>query len=81
MDDVNEFSISLYPTQVVDFINVKGLNLIDAEIYDLSGRHIKTVSLLASTVIEASDLAAGLYIIRVKSQENTAVFKVERINR
>jgi hypothetical protein len=81
IDDVNEFSISLYPTQVVDFINVKGLNLIDAEIYDLSGRHIKTVSLLGSTVIEASDLAAGLYIIRVKSQENTAVFKVERINR
>jgi hypothetical protein len=81
IDEDNIAAIRLFPSQVVDKITVVGLHLIDAEIYDISGRHIKTTSLQHDAVIDATDLSSGLYVVKVRSIESSATFKIEKINR
>ncbi|HEY8404684.1 MAG TPA: T9SS type A sorting domain-containing protein [Flavobacteriales bacterium] len=81
VDENSPAAIQIFPTQVVDKVTVVGANLIDAEVYDISGRHVKTVSLQSSLVIDVTDMTSGLYVVKVRSLESHAVFKIEKVNR
>ena len=68
-------SISLYPNPAKEYIDVRvdEFNVTSMEVYDVYGKLINTVNVIDNpTRINVSNLAAGMYFVRVTTEEGVA---------
>ncbi len=69
--------LTIYPNPANDILNIVGLtDDSEIEIYDLSGKVQKVVNAQNRVSIDISDLAAGVYFVKVNSSENSVVKKM-----
>ena len=64
--------INLYPNPASDFIEITGIQLenVEANLFDIQGREIDNI-ILNSNRIDVSNLATGVYILKLKSGVKT----------
>jgi chitodextrinase len=68
-------SISLYPNPAKEYIDVRvdELNVTSMEVFDVYGKLINTVNVIDNpTRINVSNLAAGMYFVRVTTEQGVA---------
>ena len=68
-------SISLYPNPAKEYIDVRvdEFNVTNMEVYDVYGKLINTVNVIDNpTRINVSNLAAGMYFVRVTTEQGVA---------
>ena len=68
-------NISLYPNPAKEYIDVRvdEFNVSNLEVYDVYGKLINTVNVIDNpTRINVSNLAAGMYFVRVTTEEGVA---------
>lgn len=74
-------AISVYPNPFNDEIQIDvpgyGEGILYADIFDIYGRRLKTEILSENSVINCSEMPAGVYILRIR--ENQRILKTERI--
>lgn len=78
VENVKDLSslIQVYPNPAVDNvrINSMGTNLQQISVYDLKGRNVMTENVNSNEInLSVSDLSSGIYILKVKTNEGTAV--------
>lgn len=67
--------ISIYPNPVKDLLNIQSKQeIIKAEIYDVTGRILRTTS-VSNNTINVSDLTKGNYIIKLSSKDKITTLK------
>ena len=64
-ENENKLDFSIYPNPVYSIFTISGLNLEKAEIYSVSGKLIKTVSLSKLNTIDVRNLKNGIYVVKV----------------
>lgn len=71
----NNIKANIYPNPATNKIYS---NLTDCEIkvYDITGNLRKTLNLIADQYIDISDLIAGIYIVKIKTEINECFFKL-----
>lgn len=79
-NEVNANNISIYPNPATSTITISGnnLSLNNVEMTDVNGRVVKTINLngVNESQIEISDLASGLYLMKINSNEGTVTKKL-----
>ena len=65
--------MNIYPNPATDFISVDADNIIDVEVYSLTGAMVAKSN--ASTV-DVSNLATGNYIVKVITENSVATSKL-----
>jgi len=80
INEEGKTQIALYPTSTNGILNVKGIGLTDAQIIDMSGKQIRTVSLLNTSVIDISDVSAGFYFVKVNSSKVSNTFRISKLD-
>lgn len=80
ISEANRTQIVLYPTSTNGILNVKGIGLIEAQIIDMSGKHIRTASLLNTSVIDISDVSSGFYFVKVNSSATSSTFRISKLD-
>ena len=66
--------ISVYPNPTANRIYIQGENVLQAELYDLRGRKVKTTN---QNQIDLSDITSGSFILKVTTDNNnTKSFKI-----
>lgn len=69
----NNLEVALYPNPVNDLLNIEtALELQSVEIYNLQGQKVKSSN---QNQINVSDLAAGIYMVRIQDIENKIATK------
>jgi len=64
----NNLQVSLYPNPATDMLNIEMANEINSiEIYNIQGQKVRTAN---QKQINISDLAAGLYMVRIQDNDN-----------
>lgn len=77
----NEFSIAVYPNPSEDvfYFNPEEYNSKSWVVYDMNGKIVKQSSMTEKTgVVDLSDLAEGIYLLRVITQKNVLTQKLIR---
>ena len=59
--------ISVYPNPTADRIYIQGENVLQAELFDLRGRKVKTTT---QNQLDLSDIGSGSFILKVTSDNN-----------
>lgn len=73
--EANEFSI--YPNPAENVINLRLIeNIEQVELFEISGRKIKTITDLQSNQIDISDLRNGIYILQISTHDTKASVKI-----
>ena len=66
--------ISVYPNPTANRIYIQGENILQAELFDLRGRKVKTTT---QNQLDLSDIGSGSFILKVTSDNNnTKSFKI-----
>ena len=65
--------ISVYPNPTANQIYIQGENILQAELFDLRGRKVKTTN---QKQIDLSDITSGSFILKVTTGNNTKSFKI-----
>lgn len=78
---VDSFSLAhemqIYPTITSGLVSVLGgLEMTEIHIYDISGQLIEKIHSRTDKAIHLDTYVSGLYIVRIKSEEKTKIFKV-----
>ncbi len=69
-------NLKIYPNPVIDEINIKGINVTSLELYDIYGRLLKNYKTFGQLhKIMVSDLAAGVYFLRVNDTVTKKIVK------
>jgi hypothetical protein len=69
----NNLQVSLYPNPATDMLNIEMANEINSiEIYNIQGQKVRTAN---QKQINISELASGLYMIRIQSNDNAIATK------
>ena len=69
--------ISVYPNPTANRIYIQGENVLQAELYDLRGRKVKTTN---QKHIDLSDMGSGSFILKVKTDNNKSIsFKIIKV--
>jgi hypothetical protein len=64
----------VYPNPTANRIYIQGENVLQAELFDLRGRKIKTTN---QKQIDLNDITSGSFILKVKTDNNnTKSFKI-----
>lgn len=71
--DSDKYNVNIYPNPATDFISVDADNIIDVEVYSLTGAMVAKSN--ASTV-DVSNLATGNYIVKVITENSVATSKL-----
>ena len=67
--------VDIYPNPVKDILYLRtGESWTKAEIFDLSGRIVRSVT-LDGTSLDVGDLVAGSYFVRLKNKDRTGRIK------
>lgn len=64
-----------YPNPTKDVLNINNRNFNEAHVYDMSGRLVKTVSII-NQQINLSELSIGNYFIQLQGNNNKETFKI-----
>lgn len=80
-NDLDSTSFNIYPNPTKDIVtisNTDNLALSGVEVLDINGRTVKTVKLsnVSETQINLSDLSAGVYMMKVSSDNGTVTKKI-----
>lgn len=79
-DEFNLNSIQLYPNPVANVINIKGLyESADVEVYSSYGNKVISLKSTASNKIDVSNLASGVYVVRISTGKGQTVKKVIKL--
>ena len=73
IDDVDNMNVAVYPNPVCNVLNVEGSDIQQVEIMDLNGRTILTTN---EKAINISNLASGMYMVRVITAEGIHTTKI-----
>ncbi|HOZ29808.1 MAG TPA: T9SS type A sorting domain-containing protein, partial [Bacteroidales bacterium] len=73
VDSDNIKSISIYPNPTNGIINISGNDIISIDIFDNAGKHILTTE---EQNIDLSDLAKGMYFIKINTTKNSLNSKI-----
>ena len=65
--------ISVYPNPTANRIYIQGENVLQAELFDLRGRKVRSSN---QSQIDMSNLSSGNYILQVKTRNKTQSFKI-----
>jgi hypothetical protein len=69
----NKLKVVLYPNPVRDILNIEtGTEIKSVEVYNLQGQKVKTA---LSKQVNVSDLASGIYMVRMKDENNAVETK------
>ncbi|WP_296145778.1 T9SS type A sorting domain-containing protein [uncultured Flavobacterium sp.] len=71
--------LSVYPNPAKNLINISNsdnVSLTNATITDLNGRTVKSVELNGATQINISDLASGVYMMNINSDQGSVTKKI-----
>ena len=75
--DVNQTNINVYPTKTKDFVNIQNATESTlVEVYSITGQKVKSVKLSNKKQVDISDLAKGVYILNIKSNEKEISKKI-----
>ncbi|WP_008636239.1 DUF5074 domain-containing protein [Bizionia argentinensis] len=75
--DDNMVELKIYPNPASDFFNIKSLNqVVDLEIYDITGKLVKQLNNTSEKQINISNLKQGVYIVKISSQNKNGLFKL-----
>lgn len=76
--DSENNTLSVYPNPAADYINVKFDNnkTYKADIVDLNGRVVKTISVSSGSQINVADLNSGHYLLILKDNQDTKVARI-----
>ena len=77
INEVAEGEVNVYPNPATTVINIDNAEGAQISVYDLSGRMVSNVnSASANQTIDASNLAKGMYIVRIANGNNVITKKV-----
>ena len=77
INEVAEGEVNVYPNPATTVINIDNAEGAQISVYDLSGRMVSNVnSASANQTIDASNLAKGMYIVRIVNDNNVITKKV-----
>lgn len=79
VNDQQTVELSVYPNPTSGIVNlVSGRNIDNVNVYDVSGRLVKTVNKISSdkTVLDLSSLSSGTYILKIQTGKNVVTKKV-----
>ncbi len=77
--DKNELNgISLYPNPANETINITGIYNSNVKIYDIYGKMIKDYTNIDNTSIDISDLAKGVYFVKIDNKAGSKTLKFVR---
>lgn len=77
INEVAEGEVNVYPNPATTVINIDNAEGAQISVYDLSGRMVSNVnSASANQTIDASNLAKGMYIVRIVNGDNVITKKV-----
>ena len=77
IEEVAEGEVNVYPNPATTVINIDNAEGAQISVYDLSGRMVSNVnSASANQTIDASNLAKGMYIVRIANGNNVITKKV-----
>ena len=75
--EIDEAEVNVYPNPATTVINIDNAEGAQISVYDLSGRMVSNVnSASANQTIDASNLAKGMYIVRIANGNNVITKKV-----
>ena len=66
--------ITIYPNPAVERINIAGVKVLRAELFNIAGTPVRVVE--NSTAITIGGLPSGIYMLRVSTPDGTAVRRV-----
>ena len=77
ISEVADGEVNVYPNPATTVINIDNAEGAQISVYDLSGRMVSNVeSASANQTIDASNLAKGMYIVRIANGNNVITKKV-----
>jgi hypothetical protein len=76
IEELEGNGVTLYPTQTRGQIFFSGIDIVDAVIMDMGGKVVRTISLLNDKTANVSDLASGIYLVKVNTKTSANVFKI-----
>jgi hypothetical protein len=79
VNDQQIVEVNIYPNPTAGIVNlVSGKNIDHVNVYDISGRLVKTVNKISSdkTVLDLSSLANGTYILKIQADNKVVTKKV-----
>ena len=74
IDEVVMADLSVYPNPVVNYVQVKGVEVKHLEVLDLAGRRLLSVA--DADRIDVSSLSNGVYMLRIDAAEGMALRKI-----
>ncbi len=79
-DDIKRVYVETYPNPTRDFVNVlinKEFEKAIVEVYNLTGQHLQTKEVkYRSTPISLGNYPAGVYILKIKTDNQTESIKI-----
>lgn len=79
VNDQQIVEVNVYPNPTTGIVNlVSGKNIDNVNVYDVSGRLVKTVNKISSdkSVLDLSSLASGTYILKIQTDKKVVTKKV-----
>ena len=77
ISEVAEGEVNVYPNPATTVINIDNAEGAQISVFDLSGRMVSSVnSASAYQTIDASNLAEGMYIVRIANGDNVITKKI-----
>lgn len=74
VDQISLQSISVYPNPTVGYLNFDGIDsVVTVEVFDETGKQVGLYKENANFTIDMTDYRAGLYVIRLMSEESNEV--------
>lgn len=77
IEDLVENYFNIYPNPAVDFIQIEGVEEANIQIIDINGSCIKAATISSTDArINISDLNAGMYILKIQSEDHNVCTKL-----
>lgn len=78
VNDLNNYSLSVYPNPVKDILNISyNKEISKVSVYDLSGEQVYTINLNSKNAkINLRQLPSGVYVIKAEISGETKTFKI-----
>lgn len=75
--DTKLSELKVYPNPASNVFNIKGVNnVMDINIYDITGKLVKQLKNTTLKTIDISNLKQGVYVVKVSSQNKNGLFKL-----
>lgn len=73
----NKSNVKVYPTIVLNNVNILTTeNIKNVQVYDITGKNIKSFNKLDNNIINLSDVQPGIYVIRIQTTDSVITQKI-----